>query len=289
MRKALATVLLSATALAAGFAGAIAPAAADSTPEDSPSAECIPADEARFDGRWNVAGPGLLSATLRGAADSELCDDVALNASVYLVPDTWDGGGFNETAVPQTLVPEGHAPDLVFPTGTAVGTELTADVTAFLPECANYQVDLYTGAKLDEVGPGGHGGAFITGGLVKGDLDAPECDEPTESPSTEPSTESSTEPTTPTEPATTEPTEPSETEPTEPTETTPATTTPTSATTTQVAGTTTVASTSQGPELAFTGSSGTSALVGVALLLVVGGAVALVLTHRRRLGATHQG
>jgi hypothetical protein len=296
VRKAFTTVLLSAAALAAGFAGAVAPAAATepTSAPDAPPADCIPADDAEFTrGGWSRAEPGVLATTLKGEPGHVLCEDVSLSVSWYALAPAWNGSfDFSKAdSTPQTLI--AHGDDVVFEKGDPVGTERGTDVTDQLPLCDPYQIDLYTGDKIETVDAGGHSG-FLAGGIVAAAYgpDDAECQEPT--PST---TEPSTEPSTPTEPGTTEPTEPTETEPTEtepsePTEpsetdTTPATTA-TSGTTT-VAGTSTAPSTSQGPELAFTGASGTGALAGLAGLLVVGGAVALILINRRRRGATHQG
>lgn len=306
MRKALVTVLLSAAALVGGTVAATAPAAANLAPPapldrqpaaevETPDEDCLAADSARFDGRWAASDSARLHATLRGPAGAALCDDVALNVSVYLVPATWDGQGFNPTAVPQSLVEAGHAPDLVFPAGTVVGTKLTADVTDFLPECSNYQVDLYTGDKLDAVGTGGHGGAFITGGLVSGDLDAPECQESTPSTTTESTTpaETTTEPaetttsTTESAETTTSTTESAETTTTA--STTGATTDGTTTATTVAATTTAVPTTSTAPALAFTGSAGTGALVGLGAALLIGGVGITLLTASRRSRASHLG
>jgi hypothetical protein len=297
VRKALATVLLSATALAVGFAGAVAPAAAtDPTPDHgSPSEDCLTPDDVDFAGSWSRSAPGVLTATLTSDGEGALCEDVALNVSWYALAPTWNGSfSFSKAdSTPQTLI--AHGEDVVFEQGDEVGTKRGTDVTDELPLCLPYQIDLYTGAKIDTVGRGGHAG-FVAGGIVAAAYgeDDQECQEPTPTP-TEPSP---TEPTTPTEPGTTQPTEPTETEPsetepsgTEPTESTEteSATTATTPSTTQVAGTATAPSTSQGPALAFTGASGTGALVGVAVLLVLGGAVALIVVNRRRLGATHQG
>jgi hypothetical protein len=302
VHKALATVVLSAAALVAGTVAATGPASADeATPAGgtaTPTPACIEPAHARFDGRWSASEPGHLHATLRGPAGAVLCDDVSLNASVYLVPDTWDGEGFNHTAVPQHLVGAGHAPDLVFPKDTPVGTKLEADVTGYLPECSNYQVDLYTGDKLDEVGTKGHGGAFITGGLVKGDLQSDECTEPTPTTTTVPTTETSTGTSTSastTETSTT--TEPSTahssavTTSTDDTGTTTvASTTGAASPSTTVAGTTTAApTTSTAPALAFTGAAGTGSLVGLGAALLVGGLGITLLTASRRGRATHRG
>lgn len=303
MRKALVTVVLSAVALVAGTVAATAPASADevSTPADATTTgvACIPAGEARFTkGGWSRTTPGELSTTLKGPEGAALCDEVRLNVSWYYLAPSWNGSTVFAKAqsTPQTL--GAHAEDLVFAEGTLVGATKTATVGG-LPVCDPYQIDLYTGQKLDTVTQAGHGGAFLAGGIVppRYDADDPQCQEPTPStttevPTTEPTTgtsttESTTDASTTSEPSTTSTAGTTSTGETG--TTTVASTTGATSVATTVAGTTSVApTTSEAPALAFTGAAGTGTLVGLGAALLVGG-VGITLLAASRRGATHRG
>jgi len=92
------------------------------------------------------------TATVRGV--KPLCDSVHLLLSIYEVPDTWDGQGFNDSAVPQDALAHDEG-------------ELSGDETLTLhvpvPACGNVQIDLYYPPKIEHVDIGGHGAQFIAG------------------------------------------------------------------------------------------------------------------------------
>ena len=103
-----------------------------------------------------TANTGHFTAALK--AGVHLCGSVTILVSGYAVPATWDGKGFNSTAVPQQLV------------GTTKRIVLTNDVrtgeaTADLPNCGNAQADGYTPPEIVVVTSDGHGSQFIAGGL----------------------------------------------------------------------------------------------------------------------------
>ena len=103
-----------------------------------------------------TANTGHFTAALKAGVN--LCGSVTILVSGYAVPATWDGKGFNSTAVPQHLV------------GTTKRIVLTNDVrtgeaTADLPNCGNAQADGYTPPEIVVVTSAGHGDQFITGGL----------------------------------------------------------------------------------------------------------------------------
>ncbi len=86
------------------------------------------------------------------------CEDVTLFFSSYVMPDDWDGTGFNDSAVPQDWYDTGDK--LVFEAGQQAQKQ-TSTVSA--PDiCVNAQIDLYW-PKIDENGSpidawGGFGG-----------------------------------------------------------------------------------------------------------------------------------
>ncbi len=104
------------------------------------------------------------------------------NVSSYLVPDTWDGNGFNSTAVPQTL----------FDTKTVLLTHTGQDVTVALKGCGAEQVDLYVGDTIDQVGPNGHRGVFVGGRIFR---TSDTCTTPSPSPTPTPTPTGSPTPT----------------------------------------------------------------------------------------------
>jgi len=210
-----------------------------------------------------------------------LCAPVDILFSIYKVPDTWDGDGFNGTAVPQ------HVLQTV--KGTLQGEE-TLSLQVGLPACANVQADLYYPPEIPDIDINGTGPGLIAGYIWQ--ISPPtDCKPATTTPSATETTPSATETT-----ASVAETTPSATEtPTQtPTQTTPSAT-PTTTTTTATT-TTTIAAPPPigrpiplppvGPppppqQLPMTGSNSTIPLVGLGLVLL-GSGIALSLIGRRR-------
>lgn len=219
------------------------------------------------------------TAWVRGRDGRAVCADVLL--SIYKVPDTWDGSGFNETAVPQQVIATAKA--------TLKGTK-KARLEVPVPNCGNVQIDLYLPPEITTVDRAGHGSQ-----LIKGYLWTPgaENGHPKQcQPSPSPTTPSPT-PTTPS-PA---PTSPSPTV-TTPAPTTPApTTTPVPTPSETVPVTPTPAPTSglgapipvtpaptspAPPALAETGSDSTIPLIGLGGVLLVAGTGLSLAARKRR-------
>jgi hypothetical protein len=145
------------------------------------------------------------TATVKGVAP--LCDSESADLwlSIYRVPDKWDGGGFDASAVPQDALSHDH--------GTLSGDE-TLSLSVDVPTCGNVQIDLYYPPKIEHVTGAGHGSQFIAGLIwsIGGPNGQPaECEHPTTTPPTTPSTTPPTSPTT--SPTTTPPTTPHSTSP----------------------------------------------------------------------------
>jgi hypothetical protein len=92
-----------------------------------------------------------------------LCEDVTLYLSSYLLPETYNGKGFEDpSATPQTK----------FATVTKVlsaGTITNIVGPVALPDtCQSYQVDLYYGPEITTVGPQGHGAQLLEGIIYEG-------------------------------------------------------------------------------------------------------------------------
>jgi len=222
--------------------------------------------------------------TVRGKAP--LCEPVDILLSIYKVPDTWDGSGFNGTAVPQHVIQTDR--------GTlAAGETLTLHVD--LPACGNVQADLYYPPEITDVDINGTGPRFIAGFIwsIGGPPGQPaECAPPTSPSPTSPSP-TSPSPTSPS-PTSPSPTSPS---PTSPSPTSPSPTSPSPTSTVPVPTETTttpppigqpipvpppaVASVPPPHKLAETGSSSTIPLIGLGAILL-GAGIGLSLVGRRR-------
>lgn len=75
-----------------------------------------------------------------------VCKDTTLFFSAYVMPDTWDGDGFNETAVPQTLH---KSVSVTFKAGEAKPSKKL--VVPMPHECKNVQTDLYLAPEQTQV------------------------------------------------------------------------------------------------------------------------------------------
>ncbi len=82
------------------------------------------------------------TATIVARNGKSFCSDVSIVLSIYKVPDTWNGTGFNETAVPQHVIE--HA------TGKLHRKD-TLSLHVQVPTCGNAQIDLYYPPKQDDV------------------------------------------------------------------------------------------------------------------------------------------
>jgi hypothetical protein len=174
---------------AAALVGCATPIATD--PATTPEPTCV-------DGRRpGNLGAGIDPATGTAWVQAEggpLCTPVAVVLTVYRVPDTWDGHGFNDTAVPQVA--------LAHDRGTLAGTQrLTLAVP--VPGCGNVQLDLYYPPPQNSVGVPG------TAGFIAGRIAAlgGRC-RPNPAPTTRPTTPASPSPTTATQPPTVVPAAP---------------------------------------------------------------------------------
>ncbi|MDB5166206.1 MAG: hypothetical protein JWM37_278 [Candidatus Saccharibacteria bacterium] len=91
-----------------------------------------------------------------------LCEDVVLNFSSYIMPDNYDGNGFenNSTATPQDLFYNSQ-------TTLAAGSVGPFTLTTQLPDnCKNIQVDVYYGPEVkNPIGPQGHAGVGLLGDI----------------------------------------------------------------------------------------------------------------------------
>ncbi|MGB4761900.1 MAG: hypothetical protein WBP12_00920 [Candidatus Saccharimonas sp.] len=117
-----------------------------------------------------------------------VCEDLTLYFSSYEMPDTWDGKGFNATAVPQVWKASSSV------TFKAKAAAVAKDLTVILPnECKNAQIDLYFAPEIVNLPNTGHGAQYIT---HKFQTKVTECETPVP-PVVPPVT-----PTTPTEPTT---------------------------------------------------------------------------------------
>jgi len=200
--------------------------------------------------------------TVRGKAP--LCEPVAILLSIYKVPDTWDGNGFNGTAVPQHVIQTDR--------GTLKGAE-TLTLHVDLPACGNVQADLYYPPEITDVDINGTGPRFIAGFIwsIGGPPGQPaECVPPPSSspPTTSPSSPPPSSPPT-TSPSSTVPV------PTESTTAPPPTGRPIPVPPPAVA------PVPPPRKLAETGSSSTVPLIGLGAILL-GGGIGLSLVGRRR-------
>lgn len=94
-------------------------------------------------------------------ASKKLCDDVKLYLTSYTMPDTWNGNGFNSTALPQTKFDS----DSVFLSKDSYGPSwfTSKKLQVNLPDaCKNAQIDLYYAPEITQLTPAGHGDQYIS-------------------------------------------------------------------------------------------------------------------------------
>ena len=101
---------------------------------------------------WNNVN-GITVSTKDGKA---VCKDTTVFLTSYTMPDTWDGKGFNKTALPQTKFDSKSA---TFQAGAA--NQSYALTVAMPKDCKNVQVDLYYAPEIKELINGGHGPQYL--------------------------------------------------------------------------------------------------------------------------------
>lgn len=103
--------------------------------------------------------------TITSVGNAPLCADTKLYFSSYIVPDTYDGKGFNASAAPQTIF---DSTSVVLKKNVVP----SANLTITLPEaCKHKQVDVYYGPEIKNVDVKGHGAQFISGYVISKTLD----------------------------------------------------------------------------------------------------------------------
>lgn len=106
-----------------------------------------------------------------------VCETTTVHYGSYVVPDSWDGNKFNQSATPQPLYNDAS---FTFEAGKVYSEKMSLTITTPLP-CKNTQVDFYYGQRITEVVWGstkadrGHQGRAYLTALVKKTADAPAC------------------------------------------------------------------------------------------------------------------
>ena len=123
---------------------------------------------ATFQYIWNGSNGFTVNVTREGCSPGQ-----TLNVSSYTLDksaanNSTTFGASNPNSYPQTLF--AHGEDIVLPpSNVKLYTDWTASRTVPIPDCGDYQADLYSGNKLDVVGVKGHdvpGSKFLAGGIV---------------------------------------------------------------------------------------------------------------------------
>jgi hypothetical protein len=136
-----------------------APATAGATAQTAQTANCLDSTKPYSYITSFTHGTGTIS-TRDGRA---LCQSANLSLESFTMPDTWDGKGFNSTAIPQTKYALVH---FTMPAGQAnVSKTLNIGVPA---DCKNTQIDFYKGNGFDKLtGVNDDDAAFIGGIIFK--------------------------------------------------------------------------------------------------------------------------
>jgi hypothetical protein len=116
------------------------------------SHRCIDATKAS---NLRVQWHGTNKVTIRTRGGMPACAETKVIFSAYVVPDMWDGMGFNETAFPQQVYKSTPA--------VAVSKhKVTLELDAMIP-CKNAQYDVYYAPKITRLRwPEAHGAQFIS-------------------------------------------------------------------------------------------------------------------------------
>ena len=131
-------------------AGAIAHDDDDDHDDDDECIDATQKDNVRVD--WD----GTYEVTVSTKGHRRPCAQTRVVFSVYVMPDTWDGHGFNETAFPQKHV---QSTDSVVLSKHGATLKLKP-----VNPCFNVQLDVYYAPKITELRwPAAHGYQFISG------------------------------------------------------------------------------------------------------------------------------
>jgi hypothetical protein len=130
----------------------------------------VGSDVAAVTANIEVLDVNLHEASARVRARMPFCQPMQIDLSSYRVPATWDGTGWDATAVPQV----GYRTV----TGVLSLPGVAVTLVVGVPSCGNVQTDLYVGPTLDTVTAAGHGTALLDSALWAG----PACATPTPTP-----------------------------------------------------------------------------------------------------------
>ena len=121
-----------------------------STPDKSHA--CIDATKAsNLRVKWH--GPNKVTIRTKGGLDP--CAETKVVFSVYVIPDMWDGMGFNETAFPQQVYKSTEP--------VAVSKHKTTLMLDWMIPCKNAQYDVYYAPKITSLRwPKAHGDQYIS-------------------------------------------------------------------------------------------------------------------------------
>jgi hypothetical protein len=148
---------------ASTLALAVAPSAYATSSHTTPA--CVDGSKrANLSVKWNAND----SISFNTINNKNLCNDVTVFFSSYVMPDNYNGKGFsnNPTASPQSVF---DSKSFVMAKGTTGASTLKID----LPEaCKNIQVDLYYAPEIKVVTAAGHGSQYITGKIIDKTVDS---------------------------------------------------------------------------------------------------------------------
>ena len=113
---------------------------------------CIDATKAS---NLRVQWHGTNKVTIRTKGGKPACTETKVIFSAYVIPDMWDGMGFNETAFPQQVYKSTEA--------VAVSKhKVTLTLDSMIP-CKNAQYDVYYAPKITSLRwPDAHGDQYIS-------------------------------------------------------------------------------------------------------------------------------
>lgn len=166
------TLLVLATIVSTTLSGQVAQA-------KNNSGDCLdPKDPRSFTATISTRTSG----TIATKGGRPLCSDATMVMQSFNIPETWDGKGWNKTAIPQTSFAK---KEFTFP-GNKSDYKMTVTVDA-PDECKNTQTDFYTEAGYDRIDTlTGDDERNVIGVLFKG---TGKCEEPTPEPEPEPTPE----------------------------------------------------------------------------------------------------
>jgi hypothetical protein len=143
---------LGATGTAASAADHIAGSIAHDDDDDDDDGVCVDATQRR---NLRVEWHGSSKVKVHTKDHRMPCAETRVIFSVYVMPDTWDGKGFNETALPQKHIQSTRSVVLT-------DDEATFELDPVNP-CFNTQSDVYYAPQIDDLSwPEGHNQQFIS-------------------------------------------------------------------------------------------------------------------------------